>query len=246
MHMAPSFVRRAGAALFLLGLLAGGMGCAAGTAELKTPRYTLSHPAFWKVNTVAQKDGDPTRITIGKFSETITTNPSDDPNLTKTQESVNETSQADVDVWIYAWPVSVSEAIVAAPGTDPAAAGDPALKVATLLKDQPDLGITKLGRMPTQPPECGEDFRRKFKILGNDRPTLDLGSRPGHRMIVVGTESDGMLLGVISRVPVEPDPNLYCHNLNNMRIQLQNVLDGLRLLPGGAKAASTGAPPPPS
>lgn len=230
------------AAIFLLlGTAVGAVGCVTGSSEVKTARYSLSHPDFWKVKSVAQKDGEPTRITIGKFSDTIITS-----GEGATQDSVNEASQADIDVWIYAWPAAPAEGEATPEAGSPPA--EPTMKVVNRLLEEPDLQLAKQGRIPEQPLECGDDFKRKLKILGRDQSTLDLASRPGHRVIALGAEADGTLLGVISRVPFEQDTNLYCHNLANMRVQLQTLLDGLRLAPaaGTAKAASGGAPPPPS
>src|SRR5882757_330456 len=204
------------------------VGCATEQKMLKTSRYTLSYPDYWKVNSVAQKDGEPTHVTIGKYSETVMTQPGDAANPpANSSPSAYEAAQADVDVRLYAWPA-------------PAEAGDPTQQVAQLMFKDPDLQMDKLGRLPDARDECGNDFKRKYTILGSQHETLDLASRPGYRVIVVGGQDQGTLLGVASRVPFEQDMGLYCHNLGNMRTQLQLFLDGVKVVGVG------NTPPPPA
>jgi hypothetical protein len=205
-------------------------GCATEQKMLRTPRYTLSYPDYWKVDSVAQKDGEATHVTIGKYSETIV-----NAGEGATGSSANyEASQADVDVRIFAWPI-------------PAEGVDPSQAAAQLMFKDPDLEMQKQGRLPPERQECGRDFKRKFTLLGEQHETFDLASRPGHRLIVVGGQSQGTLLGVAARVPYEQDMGLYCHNLSNMMTQLQTLLDGIKLVSGppapGAPPATSGPPP---
>jgi hypothetical protein len=117
------------------------------------------------------------------------------------------------------------------------------MQAAQLMLKDPDLQLDKMGRMPEQRDECGSQFKRKFTLLDAQHETLDMASRPGHRMIIVGGQSGGTLLGVASRGPFEQDVGLYCHNLGNMQIQLQHVLDGLKLVQGApASTAAAGQP----
>jgi hypothetical protein len=203
-------------------------GCATEQKMLKTSRYTLSYPDFWKVESVAQKDGDPTHVTIGKYSETIVAS-----GEGATGSSNYEAQQADIDVRIFAWPA-------------PAEAGDATAQAAQLMFKDPDLHMDKQGRMPDQRDECGNQFKRKYKVFGADREPFDLASRPGHRMILVGAQDSGTLLGVVTRVPYEQDAGLYCHNLINMQTQLQILLDGLKLASSTPAAPPGGTAPPPS
>jgi hypothetical protein len=202
-------------------------GCATEQKTLKTGRYTLNYPDYWKVDSVAQKDGEATHVTIGKYSETIV-----NQGEGSTAQSTYEASQADVDVRIYAWPTPEQKV-------------DPTQAAAQLMSVDPALEMQKMGRMPPERQECSRDFKRKFTVLGQEHETLDLASRPGHRMIVVGGDSQGTLVGVVARVPYEQDVGLYCHNLSNMMTQLQTLLDGLKLNsgpPAGAAPAASGAP----
>jgi hypothetical protein len=227
--------RRRAFAAPILTLLAGlcsitSSGCATEQKMLKTGRYTLSYPDYWKVESVAQKDGEATHVTIGKYSETIV-----NQGEGSTAQSTYEASQADIDVRIYAWPTPEQKV-------------DPTQAAAQLMSVDPALEMAKMGRLPPERQECSRDFKRKFSLLGQEHETLDLASRPGHRMIVVGGESQGTLLGVVSRVPYEQDVGLYCHNLSNMMTQLQTLLDGLKLTSGPAAApspAASAAPPTP-
>ena len=69
--------------------------------------------------------------------------------------------------------------------------------------------------------------KKKYTVLGKQQKPLDLVSRPGWRTILVGGTKRGLLLGVVARVRYEQDIGRYCHNLSNMQVQLQNLLDGL-------------------
>ena len=53
----------------------------------------------------------------------------------------------------------------------------------------------------------------------------------------------GSLLGVVARVEYEQDVARYCHNLSNMRVQLQNLLDGLVVVPQPTAARRAVAAP---
>jgi hypothetical protein len=203
-------------------------GCATEQKMLKTSRYTLSYPDYWKIGSVAQKDGEPTHVTIGKYSETVMTQPGDATNpAANSATAAYESSQAEVDVRIYSWPA-------------PADSGDATQQAAQLMFKDPELQMDKLGRLPDQRGECGSDFKRKYTFLGGEHETLDLANRPGHRLIVVGAQGQGTLLGVAARVPFEQDVGLYCFNLGYMRTQLQLFLDGLQV------AGSPPASPPPA
>jgi hypothetical protein len=211
--------------LLLATMAMAAVGCATENKLLQTPRYNLSYPEFWKVESAAQKDGDATHVVIGKYSDT---------NMNSGEgaqgNSIFETSQADVDVHIYAWPAVSGEDAKNIP-----------MKVRSMLLGDSTLSLDKQGRMPDDRDECGRQFKPKFNFLGGQVDTLDMASRPGRRFILVGGQSGGTLMGVVTSVPYEQDGGLYCHNLNNMRIQLQYVLDGLTVKP-----APAGPPAPPA
>ncbi|HEY0711562.1 MAG TPA: hypothetical protein VGF45_02740, partial [Polyangia bacterium] len=83
-----------------------------------------------------------------------------------------------------------------------------------------------------------------YTFFGETRDPEDLLKRPGFRTIVVGAKKNDVLYGVLTRVPYEQDPGLYCYNLRNMQLQLQNLLTGLQPEAGPAPAspAAAGAP----
>ena len=128
-----------------------------------------------------------------------------------------EAVQADVQVRIYAWPELQNIA-------------DPTVAVGQLLAGDSELKLTRHVRLPDQPPECGL-LKKKYDILRTPTEPLDLVSRPGWRTIVVGALGEGSMLGVVARVEFEQDVARYCHNLSNLRVQLQNLLDGLVAVP---------------
>jgi hypothetical protein len=203
----------------------GAVGCAAENTITKGPNFSLDHPAFWKVKEVATKPGDPTKIGIGRFSETVVND-----GAGADTSSIFESQQAEVDARIYTW--------VAAD-----AGNDPTKKVSELLYPTSDLEMGKQGRVATDKGECGAQFVKKYVWKGQTLEPLDLLSRPGFRTIVVGAKSDGVLLGVLTRVPYEQDGGLFCHNLKNMQTQLQLLLEGLTVTPGDATTpAAAGAP----
>jgi hypothetical protein len=194
-------------------LLLAGAGCATQTKVLQAPHYSLAYPEFWKVDAVAKKDGEPTRITIGKFSDTVISGSEEVAG-----DSIYEKSQAEVEARVYTWPVK---------GDLP----DPVKKVSELLMSDPDLKLDQQALISQAGEECGGKFQRQFTILKQSRAGMDLLSRPGHRLILIGGREGDLLLGVVTRVPYEQDVGLYCHNLGNMRIQLQNLLDAVTLGP---------------
>jgi hypothetical protein len=218
-----SISNRLAGLLLMTGVL-GALGCATETKVVRTPYYTLSHPDFWKVKSVAAKPAEPTVVTIGQYGSSTVTEGSG-----ATEDSMYETSQAEVEVRIYAWPELA--------GTTEAAS--PSEQVSQLLFKDPELQLEKHGLVNQQQAECGREFKRKYKVLGTEQAPLDLIARPGWRTILLGGKSQNVLVGVVSRVPYEQDGGLYCHNLNNMRTQLELVL-------GGLQPASNGGPAPPA
>jgi hypothetical protein len=86
--------------------------------------------------------------------------------------------------------------------------------------------------------ECGS-FPKAARLAGKTLTPLDLAKRPGWRTMVLGGAFDVGLVAVLARVDYEQDVGRYCHNLRNMRTQVQNLLDGLEL---GAPKASPSAP----
>jgi hypothetical protein len=216
--------------LALAAMALGSNGCATENKVLKTSRYTLTYPDFWKVEKVGEKDGEATRVTIGKYST---------GTINEGSGAINslEASQADVDVRVYTW-------------TAPAEIKEPSKKAGDLMTADPDLNLAKQVMVAEGSRECGTDFKAKMHLLNSDQYALDLFSRPGHRLIVVGAVNSGVLVGVVARVPYEQDAGLYCHNLQNMRLQMQNLMDGIALTPAAAAAPPAGAapeaaPPPP-
>jgi hypothetical protein len=200
-------------------------GCAIENKVVKTPHYTLTYPDYWKVDKVGEKDGEATHVTITKYST---------GTITEGSGAVDamEGSQADVDVRIYAWSAA-------------AAISEPTKKAVDLMAADSALDLGKQAQIAEGSRECGSDFKSKMKLLNADQYPLDLLSRPGHRLILVGGVSQGVLVGVAARVPYEQDKGLYCHNLNNMRVQMQNLLDGIAVVPAGAAPAASAPPPPP-
>jgi len=226
-----SFLSRTSTAQLPLGLVAlalvalGSIGCATETKVLQTSHFTLNYPDFWKVDKVAQKDGEATHVTIGRYSTGVI-------NEGSGQSDIWEAQQADVDVRIYAWP-------------EPAPSPDPMKKAIDLMAADSDLGLTKMAIISDDSHECGRTFKAKMNVVKSDIYPVEMMSKPGFRSIVVGATSDGVLVGVAARVPFEPDPGLYCHNLSNMRTQMQLLLNGL-VVKGAATPAAAPPPPPPA
>jgi hypothetical protein len=195
--------------VLLLALLssASAAGCASAPEVLRTPDYTLAHPAFWKVKATAGKTGEATVLTIGRESTMVM-------DVGQGNESMYESSQADVEVHIVTWPA-------------PAEAGDPAREAFTRLLEDPALQLGRQGRLAEEASECGREFKKELTMFGQSVRPMDLLSKPGWRTILVGGLAGALLFGVAARVPFEQDPQLYCHNLTHMRRELQNVLDRL-------------------
>ena len=236
MHVSTPPATRLLPALALVAALSA-IGCATENKVLKTPYYTLSHPDYWKVKSVAGKPGEPTVLSIGTYGSTVVNEGSG-----ATEGAAYETSQAEVEVRVFAWPQ---------PAAGEAGDGTPTEKVSQLLFKDPELELGKHGLVPQQQSECGKEFQRKYNVFGAQQEPYDLLKRPGWRTILVGGQTPGLLVGVVSRVPYEQDAGLYCHNLGNMRTQLGLFLDALTpaASPGGsappaAPAPATGTPAP--
>jgi hypothetical protein len=218
----PFADRLAGLLLLALGL--GTVGCVGAQKQVKTSHYTLSHPDYWEVKSVGLKEGEPTTVIIKNYGSAII----DEGSGAMEQRQQNyESVQADVEVRVYAWP-------------EPEGAGSAAEAVAQKLQGDTTLELSQHLGMPEQPPECNM-LKKKYTIVGLKEEPFDIVKRPGWRTILLGAKKQGVLLGVVARVPYEQDIGRYCHNLSNMQVQLQNLLDGL-VLSGGA----TGPPPPAS
>jgi hypothetical protein len=201
-------------------------GCASEQKVLHAPHYALNHPDYWKVESVAKKDGEPTLVKIGRYSQTVMSE-----GVGADESTLYESSQADVEVRLYTWSDG---------GNAP-----PTMGVVNKLAEDSTLQLTKHGRISADRNECGNQFQRKYKVLGVDQEPLDLAMQPGFRTIVVGGTSGSVLLGVVARVPYEQDSGLYCHNLKNMRLQLDLLLAAMKPeanAPAPAAAASSPAP----
>jgi hypothetical protein len=219
-----AFVQLMTGALWLaLGL--GAVGCAGSQKQVRTPRYTLNHPDFWQVKSVGERDGEPTTVVIGSYGGAVI---DDGSGAIDAKEENYEAVQADVEVKLFAW-------------AEPEGVKDPTQAVHQLLFRDPDLSLPKHAFVADQPPECGL-FKKKYKILDAKQEPVDLVSRPGWRTIVLGGKASGVLVGVVARVEYEQDMGRFCHNLSNMQVQLQNLLDGLSVVP----VVAAGAGPPPA
>jgi hypothetical protein len=204
--------------------LAPAIGCATANKQVKTPRYTLSMPDFWDVKSEGLLDGAPTTVIIGRYGSAVI----DEGTGAMGSKAENyESVQADVQVRVYAWPA-------------PPPVTNPSALVGNLLARNAELKLPRHMQVPEQPPECGL-LKRTYDVVHTRQEPLDLVSRPGWRTIVVGAVDQGSLLGVVARVEFEQDVPRYCHNLRNMQVQLQNLLDGLVAVPQPAPAP---APPP--
>jgi hypothetical protein len=216
-----TLVRAAG--LAAMGFLGGAAGCVPATQQLQTGAYTLSHPDFWKVKKTAAKDGEPTVVMIPQYGSAII----DEGSGAMANKGENyDAVTADVEVRLYSWP-------------DPGQ-GDPTQEVGKLLSSDSDLALRQSYVIPDNPPECGV-YPRKYTVFGVEQTPVDLVKQPGYRTIVVGGRGNGHLVGAVARVEFEPDRQRNCHNLSNMRVQLQNLLDGLSAS-GSAPAAGGGTP----
>jgi hypothetical protein len=211
----------------LLVVAASTSGCASEQKVLRAPHYTLTHPDYWKVESVAKQDGEPTLVKIGRYSSTVM-----NEGVGADESTLYESSESEVEVRLYTW---------ADPSNDP-----PTMAVVNKLANDATLELTKHGRISADRGECGKDFQRKYKVLGNDQEPLDLVKQPGFRTIVVGGKNGTVLLGVVARVPYEQDQGLYCHNLNNLRLRLDLLLKDLKAdeSPPAAPATAAAASPP--
>ncbi len=221
--------------LMMAALAASGAGCA-GAKVLRTPRYILTYPEFWELKSEGQKDGEASVFTIGQYGSAVIDEGS---GALTPREASYDTVTADVEVRLFSW-------------AEPDNVKNPSDAVMELLARDKDLKLSTHHLVLDSPPECGR-FRRKYKSLGVVRDPVDLVSRPGFRAIVIGSNQGGVLLGVVTRVEFQQDMGRYCHDLSNMQVQLQNVLDGLVVVPvAGGKAAPAAAPaaepavPPPA
>jgi hypothetical protein len=225
-----NLLRLFGVAAIVLG---GGVGCATGTQSLQTSHYTLTHPDYWKVKKTAAQDGDSTIVIIPQYGAAVI----DEGSGSMANKGQNyDAVTADVEVRIYNFPYPNPDA-------------DPSEAAAKLIsKADPELAIQQSFVIPDNPPEC-DVYPKKYTIFGKVQTPLDLVKRPGYRTIVLGANADGFLTGVVARFEYEPDMGRNCHNLANMRVQLQNLLDAMvatappgTVAPPGAPAA--GSPPP--
>jgi hypothetical protein len=220
--LALAIARRA-LAVLVLGALAGA--CAAGQQELRTPRYAAAHPDFWRVKEVGRQDGQASLVIVPQFGDAVI----DDSASGRGSRNSYETLQAEVELRLYGW-------------ARPEGLQDPTREVLARIADDPTLELRRATPVMETPPECGQ-WKRKFRLFGQMQDPVEVVSRPGFRTVIVGGSTSSSLVGVVARVPFEQDMGLYCHNLRNLRIQLQNLLDGLRPADGSAPAA---APAPPA
>jgi hypothetical protein len=212
--------------LALVGIATATSACATENKVTKGPLFALNHPDFWTVKSVAKQPGEATEIGIGRYGDAVISD-----GIGATADSKYETSQAEVDARIYAFP-----------GVDDG--GQPTKKVLELLFPKSDLELSGHQRVPTDKGECGQEFVKKYTMFGETRDPEDLLKRPGFRTIIVGAKKNDTLYGVLTRVPYEQDVGLYCFNLRNMQLQMQNVLTGLQPEAGPpvASPAAAGAP----
>jgi hypothetical protein len=204
-------------------------GCGTGTQQLATAHYTLTAPDYWKVKKQAARDGDPTIVVIQQYGSAVI---DEGAGAMAAKDQNYDAVTADVEVRLYTWPD---------PGGD-----DPTKLVSQALVRDQDLQLNRHLVIPENPPECNV-YPKKYTIFGSQQTPLDLVSRPGWRTIVVGARANGFLLGVVSRVEYEQDMARECHNLSNMRVQLQNLFDGLVANnTGGKPAPPSNVLPPPS
>jgi hypothetical protein len=198
-------------------------GCATGSQTIATEHYTLTHPEYWRVKKTAVKDGEPTLVVIPQYGAAVI---DEGTGSMAAKEQNYDAVTADVEVRLYTWP-------------DPDPSGNPTEEVSRLLNRDPELELSRHMMLSDNPPECGV-YPKKYVIFGMQQTPFDLISRPGWRTILVGAKSGNVLVGAVARVEYEQDQARRCHNLANMRVQLQNLLDGLQ--PAG-KPAAAAAPP---
>lgn len=203
-------------------------GCATGSQTLQTEHYVLTHPEFWKVKKTATKDGEPTVVLIQQYGAAVIDEGAG--AMTATKDQNYDAYTADVEVRLYTWAEVPEEA-------------NPTDEVSKRLVDDPELGLRRSGVIAEYPPECGV-YPKKYVVFGAQQTPVDLISRPGFRTILVGVHNGPTLLGVVARVELEPDMQRACHNLANMRVQLQNLLDGLQPAAGRPAATANASAPP--
>jgi hypothetical protein len=204
---------------------AASIGCVTAQKQVKTPHFTLAHPDYWEVKNVGTKHGEPTTVIIKNFGSAVI----DEGSGAMEQRQQNyEAVQADVETRVYTWP-------------EPPGVQDATAAAAEMLQGESTLELPRHLRVAEQPPECGL-LKKKYTILGAKEEPLDLVSRPGWRTILIGGKKQGVLLGVVARVPYEQDVGRFCHNLSNMQVQLQNLLDGLIVVGNGGNAQPPAQP----
>jgi len=212
-----------------IALLGGAVGCVPATQNLQTNHFTLSHPDYWKVKKTASQDGEATIVIIPQYGAAVI----DEGSGSMASKGQNyDAVTADVEVRLYSF-------------ADPNPDTDPTQMVATLLtKGDPELALEQSFAIPDNPPECGV-YPKKYTIFGQQQTPLDLVKRPGYRTILVGGRSGGYLTAVAARFEFEAaDMQRNCHNLANMRVQLQNLLDALVASSPPGTVAPPGTPPP--
>lgn len=213
-----------------IALVGGAVGCVPATQNLQTSHYTLSHPDYWKVKKTASRDGEATIVVIPQYGAAVI----DEGSGTMASKGQNyDAVTADVEVRLYNF-------------ADPNPDTDPTQMVANLLiKGDPELALDQSFAIPDNPPECNV-YPKKYTIFGKQQTPIDLVKRPGHRTIIVGGRAEGYLTAVAARFEFEPaDMQRNCHNLANMRVQLQNLLDALVPSSPPGTVAPPGTPPPP-
>jgi hypothetical protein len=221
-----SLGRLAGFAALVLG--GGAVGCTPATQQLQTSHFTISHPDYWKVKKTAAKDGESTIVIIPQYGAAVI----DEGVGAMASKGQNyDAVTADVEVRLYNFPDAQPEQ-------------DPTQLVVPLIgKVDPELALQQSFVIPDNPPEC-DVYPKKYTVFGKVETPVDLVKRPGYRTIVVGGRADGYLTGIVSRFEYEPDMQRNCHNLSNMRVQLQNLLDVMVAShPAAATAATPGTPP---
>ena len=195
-------------ALACLLLVAGSAGCATSRNVVRTPHYTLAHPPHWKVKTVATKLGEQTTLSIGRPAV-----------MAMSQGSAGGGAAggplADVDVRIVAWPDLDAGTV------------DPSEKVGQLLRSNTELQLAKHERLAPAAQECGRPLAATFTVFGRAQAPLELRQQPGWRTVVIGGRTEGVLVGVVARVPFEQEGERFCRDRDNLRAQLQSVLAGL-------------------
>lgn len=207
----------------LLACLFGAVGCA-GQKEIVTAQYALTVPGFWEVNKVSKAAGEPTHVIIGQYGDAVIDTGAGSGG------GGYDARTADVHVWIYAWPAS----------SNPASPMDQGF---SRLVREPTFELASLAKVPEQPLECGQ-FPRAFRWEGQTISALELVRRPGWRTMLVSGVFHEWLVAVVARVEFEQDIARYCHNLRNLRTQLQNLLDGYRSLTPSRVTPGVNASPP--